>query len=505
MLKVDILRCSPLDIQSDGLIWGLYQDQIEHYIEEGTIFDAKLHKGIQSTLKDKSFTGKLKEIKLLPTYGLLLTKNIILAGFGGTDISPLTTHHLRVIMASAAKQAQKTNIKSISLLYTPIEGVSITDWVQAAVEGIELVVYQPQTYRQHKSENRTFDTLSIILPEELDDPTGQQQAELGAQRGQAYAAGTVLARDLVNMPANYLTPSVLADMAVEVGSRYGMETHVLNESAIHEKGMGALWAVGKGSILPPRMIVLKYMGDAESPDWLALVGKGITFDTGGYSLKPKEGMEKMINDMGGAAAVIGAMETIGRLKPKTNVMAVIPAAENMISGAAFKPGDVLTSYSGKTIEMVNSDAEGRLVLADGLTYAREIGATRIVDVATLTGGVVVAFGTLRSGAVTNNEAFYREVESAATMHDERIWQLPHDQEYRDRLKSSVADLINSTGRHGHALMAGLFIGEFAEETPWVHLDIAGTAFLDKAHDLGPKGGTGVMTRTLATLSGCLNR
>jgi leucyl aminopeptidase len=500
MLKIEILRCSPLDFPSDGIIFGLYQDKIDHYITQGTVFDSSLHKGIQSILQDKSFTGKLKDINLLPTYGLLPTKNIILAGLGSS--SRFTTHHLRVVMAAAMKSALKMNITNLSLLYTAIEGVSLADWVQAAIEGIELSAYRAPSYHQQKKEIRSVEKLTVILPAELDD-VSQQEAQLGVQRGHAYAAGTIKARDLVNMPGNYLTPSVLAELAVEVGTRYGMTSHVLDELALQEKGMGALWAVGKGSILPPRMIVLQYEGDQDSSEWLALVGKGITFDTGGYSLKPKEGMEKMINDMGGAAAVIGAMETIGRLKPKKNIMAVIPAAENMISGGAFKPGDVLTSYSGKTIEMVNSDAEGRLVLADGLTYAKELGATRIVDVATLTGGVVVAFGTLRSGAVTNNEEFYREVETAAAKHDERIWQLPHDQEYRDRLKSSVADLINSTGRHGHALMAGLFIGEFAEQTPWVHLDIAGTAFEDKAHDLGPQGGTGVMSRTLATLSGCL--
>jgi leucyl aminopeptidase len=248
------------------------------------------------------------------------------------------------------------------------------------------------------------------------------------------------------------------------------------------------------------MIVLKYKGQEQWTDVLGLVGKGITFDTGGYSLKPRTSMVDMKTDMAGAAAVLGAMEIIGELRPKRNVVAVIPAADNMISGKAFKPDDVITSLNGKTIEILNTDAEGRLVLADAITYAKMHGADYLVDVATLTGGVVVALGEDKTGSMANNDAFYEKVRLASERTGEYIWRLPITEKDKERVRSSkIADLNNSPGREGHAIMGGAFLAEFAEETPWVHLDIAGTATVKKDHELGPSGATGVMARTLAAL------
>jgi leucyl aminopeptidase len=248
------------------------------------------------------------------------------------------------------------------------------------------------------------------------------------------------------------------------------------------------------------MIVLKYQGKDKWEDVIGLVGKGITFDTGGYSIKTKDGIVGMKTDMGGAAAVLGAMEIIGELKPEQNVVAVIPSTDNMISGAAFKPDDVITSMSGKTIEVLNTDAEGRLVLADAVTYAKHHGANYLVDVATLTGGVIVALGMDTTGAMTNNEGFFEQVLEASYEAGEAIWRLPIFESHKKRVRnSSIADLNNSPGRDGHAIMGGAFIGEFAEETPWVHLDIAGTSTSKSGSDLGQPGATGVMTRTLALL------
>lgn len=303
------------------------------------------------------------------------------------------------------------------------------------------------------------------------------------------------------MPGNMLTATDLASYAEELAAKYDFECEILEKSEMEELGMGGILAVNQGSTEPPKMIVLKYQGKKEWEDVVGLVGKGITFDTGGYSIKTKSGIVGMKSDMGGAAAVLGAMETIGELRPEQNVLCVIPSTDNMISGGAMKPDDVIVSLSGKTIEILNTDAEGRLVLADGITYAKQHGASVLVDVATLTGGVVVALGTETTGAMTNDQSFYQQVADAAQESGEAIWQLPITEKDKKRVKSSqMADLNNSPGREGHAIMAGTFLGEFAESTPWVHLDIAGTATANKATCFGPAGATGVMARTLATLA-----
>jgi leucyl aminopeptidase len=500
-------------IEAEGWVLSLYSDRIKDYIQADFPFKQALNEEIHSMLKDKRCTGKVGQVETLPTYQMMKAKRIFIAGLGNS--AEITLELLRKMAAAVARTAIQTKVNSLAFPYVPVEGVTAQQWGQAIAAGIKLAAYRSKTYQKEQTDQFELKSISIVLPltqsmeVSADGTSGQagvaldfDQVQKGVLIGQAHAAGVALARDLVNMPANFLTPPVLADRAVEVAKRYDLEFEVLDEEEIQKREMGALWAVGKGSIHPPRLVVIKYKGAPNSSDWLALVGKGITYDTGGYSLKPKDGMEKMISDMGGSASVIGAMEIIGRLRPKTNVMMVVPTAENMISGAAFKPGDVLVSYSGKTIEMLNSDAEGRLVLADAITYAKELGATRIVDVATLTGGVITSLGTIMSGALSNDDSFYSQLEQAANVNGEKVWRFPNDPEYRQILKSSVADIKNSTGRAAHAIMAGMFIGEFIGDTPWVHLDIAGTAFVDKEHTLGPKGATGVMARTLATLAGC---
>ncbi len=301
------------------------------------------------------------------------------------------------------------------------------------------------------------------------------------------------------MPSNLLTTTELMNEAKQLAKRHSFDLEVLNREEMAELGMGALLAVNKGSAEPPYMIVLKYKGRNDWNDVIGLVGKGITFDTGGYSLKPKDGIVGMKVDMAGAAAVLGAMDVIGFMRPKQNVVAVIPVTNNMISGEAFKPDDVITSLSGKTIEVLNTDAEGRLVLADAITYAKQHGANYIIDVATLTGGVIIALGLDKTGSLTNDESLFEQVLEASAETDEFIWRLPYTKEDQKRVRSSkVADLNNSPGREGHAIMGGAFIGEFVEDTPWVHLDIAGTATKKSTDALGPKGATGVMVRTLAT-------
>lgn len=483
----------------EGYVLLFHSDKVSDMTGLEGPLSPSLTEEIQAMIQERRFKGEAGEVESLPTYGMLSSKRIFLAGLGRSDECSLESLHKA--SGALARHSVRHKIASLVIPYVSIAGIDASKWAQAWVEGVQLATYKAKTYHQEQKETSVIASVNISLPSEAANDLEAQIKE-GIRLGAVYASGAALARDLVNMPANFLTPVVLANQAVEVAKRHSFEYELLDENDIQNKNMGALWAVGKGSVNPPRLVVLKYAGNSDSSEWLALVGKGVTFDTGGYSLKPKEGMEKMISDMGGSASVIGAMDIIGQLKPKTNVMMVVPAAENMISGAAFKPGDVLYSYSGKTIEMVNSDAEGRLILADGITYAKELGATRIVDVATLTGGVITALGTLMSGSLSNDDAFYSEFEKAAKSCGEKVWRFPHDPEYSKALKSSVADVINSTGRLAHAIMGGLFIGEFVGDTPWIHLDIAGTAFSDKEHVLGPKGATGVMARSLATLAGC---
>ncbi|TDQ40424.1 leucyl aminopeptidase [Aureibacillus halotolerans] len=369
---------------------------------------------------------------------------------------------------------------------------SIVEVADIFAEALELASYKLPSYKASSSVYKGIENVMIIT----DAP--KEDVQKAIQKGKAYGAGTCFARQLVNLPANELTATALAEQALTLADTYSFEATILEKADMERLGMGALLAVNQGSVEPPKMIVLSYKGDPSSDDTVALIGKGITFDTGGYSIKTKDGLVGMKADMGGAGAVLGAMQVIGELQPKKNVLCVIPSTDNMISASAFKPDDVVRAMNGMTIEIKNTDAEGRLALADAVAYSVSKGATEIIDVATLTGGVTVALGDTTTGAMTNNEELYKEVEQAAKTCDEPIWLLPSFDTYKERVRSSdIADLNNSPGRLAHPIMGGLFVGEFTSGKPWVHLDIAGTATTSSAHALGPKGATGVMVRTLA--------
>jgi leucyl aminopeptidase len=322
-----------------------------------------------------------------------------------------------------------------------------------------------------------------------------------AERGRVLAEAQNFARDLVNEPANRLNPTVLAERARAAAAEAGLDFEVLDQDRMRQLGMGALLGVAQGSDEPPALIILRYSpANASSPDHLALVGKGVTFDTGGISIKPADGMEKMKYDMAGGAAVIAAMRAIGLLKPGVRVTGFIPAVENHISGRAQRPGDIVTALNGKTVEVLNTDAEGRLILADALTYAARLGCTHMVDAATLTGAVVVALGHIYIGGFASDQALFDKLRNAAQSEGERVWQMPLDEDYRDYLKSAFADLPNVGGRHGGAITAAYFLKEFTEGKPWVHLDIAGTAWADDAKPFASKGPTGVPVRTFVRLA-----
>lgn len=446
------------------------------------------------------FKAKAEQTEAFPTLGLYPAAYAVYVGMNSQ--TTIDREDVRLLGAAAARavkrlKAEKVRFVLPSALYAGVAGCSTEHAARALAEGL-LLGLNERTKQSGKEPEEPVRTITFAFEEK---PAGNlsRQWEEGVRRGEIFAGGALLARRLTNMPGNELTPERLAEQAEALALEYGLESEVLDEWDAAEQGMGALLAVGQGSANPPRMIVLHYKGAADKNEVWGLVGKGITFDTGGISLKTAAGMEEMISDMGGAAAVLGAMKIIGELKPKINVVAVIPTAENMPSDRSMKPGDVIKAMDGTTIEIVNTDAEGRLVLADGMTTAIRRGATRLVDVATLTGACMVALGDVATGAITNDEVLMQAVQEAGRRAGERIWPLPSFSEYKRLLDSDAADLKNSGGRYGGAITGGLFVGAFAQEKPWVHLDIAGTAFLKKSRGWEPKGATGVMARTLAEL------
>ncbi|WP_217562391.1 leucyl aminopeptidase [Paenibacillus sp. GbtcB18] len=377
----------------------------------------------------------------------------------------------------------------------PAGAASAAKAVFTVAEGLLLGAYRIATYAREAKPRQELAAAQLFVQRDALNGEALQAAVAAAE---AYAVATNYARDLTNLPGNLLLPSDLAKEAEKLAGQFGIACEVLDEQAIVERGMGALAAVGLGSANPPRMITLSYDGDPSSGEVLGLVGKGVTFDTGGISIKPAGGMEEMISDMGGAAVLLGLLIVVGRLKPRINLRIVIPAAENMPSGTAMRPGDVITTLSGRTVEVLNTDAEGRLILADGVTYAIQKGATRLIDIATLTGAVLVSFADVATSAQTNDDAFLASVLQASIQAGEKVWQLPNFPEYREMLRSTVADIKNAAAhKWAGAIMGGSFIEAFIEDKPWIHLDTGGTAWLWGDRGIDPKGGTGAMVRTLA--------
>ncbi|MBD8033292.1 leucyl aminopeptidase [Solibacillus merdavium] len=422
-------------------------------------------------------------------------KRIYFVGLG--ERKHMTANELREAFATVGKELKAAKVSDIAIWVESFttDQFEETEVAYLAGEGLNLGYYTTLSYKTTSNEPNTYlDQVQFVTEANIEDVV--ENFEIG----KVYADAVNEARTLINLPPNLLTATDLADYATELANIYDLEVEILNKTQLEELGMGGILSVNKGSVEEPRLITIKYQGKPEWEDVIGFVGKGVTYDTGGYSLKPRDGMVGMKGDMGGAAAVLGAMRIIGETRPKQNVVAVIGSTDNMVSGEAFKPDDVITMYNGKTVEVLNTDAEGRLVLADAMTYAKQQGANYLIDVATLTGGVIVALGKDKTGALTNDEEFFEEFMEAAIETGEFVWRLPLTESDKKRIrKSEVADLNNSPGRDGHMIFGGGFVGEFAEGTPWIHLDIAGTSDAGAPHALGPKGGTGVMVRTLATL------
>jgi leucyl aminopeptidase len=371
------------------------------------------------------------------------------------------------------------------------------------VEGALMSLFDPDKYRTSEKEERLIERLVVIAQ-------GADEAALkrGAERGRIIGESVNFTRDLANEPGAYMTPTIMAERARAIASEFGLEVDVLDRERMEQEGMGSLLSVARGSEEPPTLMILKYTpegyngnggADGHKEELLAFVGKGVTFDSGGISIKPGENMELMKYDMTGGATVLGVMRAVAQLKPPMPLLGVVPATENLPSGKATKPGDVVRAMSGKTIEVINTDAEGRLILADAMSYAKKLGATRIIDLATLTGAVSIALGDVNTGILGTDQELIDEVIAAGREVGEKFWQLPLDKEYTKQIKSDIADIKNVGGRKAGTITAAAFLKEFADGISWAHLDIAGTAWGDDAKPYRSKGPTGVGVRTLLNL------
>lgn len=483
--------------EAEGLLVPVTASELEALANGQGLVQPAIDKQLQQMLDSGVLKAKSGNTAVIASLGLLPQQVVIIT------VIEESGAELREAFAQAASKVKSNRLSTLAIdissaaVAQALQQTGTQFGVKCMLEGLKLALYHRQVLKKQEPISFTVNQISFVLnDEQLKQKSVIEAAVLEAE----YMTESVkLARDLTNMPGNELTPERLAFHAEEVAQKLELDIEVLDEWSCAEEEMGGLLGVGQGSVNPPRMIVIHYEGNPESEEKWGLVGKGITFDTGGISLKPAAGMDEMISDMGGAAAVLGAIHAIASMKVKANVLAVIPTAENMPSDRALKPGDVIRTMSGHTVEVVNTDAEGRLVLADGITTAIKRGATKLIDVATLTGAVLVALGTEATGAVTNNAALLEEVIAASEKSGERVWQLPAYAEYKKLIASDVADLKNSGGRHAGSITAGLFIGHFVEDKPWVHLDIAGTAYINKSRRWEPKGATGVMVRTLYEL------
>ena len=487
---LSVTAAPPSTLDVDLIILPVFDgDSISGLLENA---DEATAGAIGRALASREVQGRLYEFFITPVVTGWNAGRIGIVG-GGTR-ADCGTERLRRLATAAALQARQRRISTVAWLNTTELDVAAA--TQSAAEGLMLAAFSGDAYKS--SERSGPPPEQFVLAVSASD---EAAATAAAQRGRILGECCNQSRELCNEPANLLTPSVFAERAVAIAGTAGISVEVLDERAIAALRMGLLLGVARGSAEPPRLIVLRHdpPGAPDTPV-LGLVGKGITFDTGGISIKPAEGMERMKDDMSGGAAVICAMRAIALLRAPMKVVGIVPTTENMPGGRAVKPGDVLTSASGKTVEVINTDAEGRLVLGDALWYARQLGATHLVDVATLTGACVVALGKAASGLFGQPRPWVDRVERTALAAGDRCWPMPLYDEYADQLRSEIADLVNSGGRPAGACTAATFLKEFTGGLPWVHLDIAGTAWADEAKPWQPKGATGVAVRTLAELA-----
>ena len=496
-LEIKVESGDIINIDTPALVVNLFRGVKKPGGATGAV-DKALGGVITQLIEDGEIKGSAGETTLIHTLGKIKPARVLVAGLGPQD-----KFDVQVVRRVSAEVVRFLRRRGISRAVTIAHGAGIggldpQQSGQAIAEGTHLGLYKFGTYLTKNGEATTeFETLTVV---EL-DKTRAKDIEAGVKLGCTVAKASIVARDMVNEPANHMTPSRMAEAAEKVAKEQGLKIQVLENAEIKKMGMGAFMGVAQGTDEPAKLIILRYDGDPGNPENnLGLIGKGITFDTGGISLKPPGGMEAMKGDMAGGASVIAAMQIIGQTKPKINVLAVIAATENMPGPSAQRPGDVVRAMNGKTIEVINTDAEGRLVLADALCYAREQGITRLVDVATLTGAMVTTLGKACTGVMGNDDKLVQQTIDAGKKTGEKFWELPMFDEYKDLIKSDIADMKNSGGRQAGSISAAMLLAEFVDGAAWVHLDIAGTSTSDKASGYLAKGATGVPVRTLAQLA-----
>lgn len=460
--------------------------------QDAVELDKALGGALHELVKSKEFEGKANEVVLFHTHGKVRAKRLILVGLGKKQ--GLSLDQIRQALGHAAKRVRHAKAGSFTVVLPTVvpSGASLVDVAQAMVEGAILGSYQFTVYRSEIM-NRDVAAMSVLAPQK------DQVRELneGVRRGVATAEATVFVRDLCNHPSNVMTPTRVATEAKIIAKETGVSLKVLEQKDMAQLGMGALLGVAKGSHEPPKFIILQYRGAKKKEDRpVVLVGKTITFDTGGISLKPAENMEQMKADMTGGAEVMAAMRAAARLKLPVNLISILPVAENMPGGRAMRPGDVVKTLSGKTVEVQNTDAEGRLILADGLAYATRFKPAALIDIATLTGACVVALGQFAIGMFGTDAALKESVRKAGSRAGERVWEMPLWDDYFEQLRSDVADMRNIGGRGGGMITAALFLSKFVGDCPWVHLDIASTDWSERERAYTPKGPTGIGTRLL---------
>lgn len=465
-----------------------------HLSKDGKLIDLRLNHFLSQLMDSGEITGRAEECMVIHTWGKIAAQKVIVVGLGNEK--KWNPQRFRQCVAIGARKAQQSGVKELAISVPEFleKRFGSTDLVQAVVEGVELGCYELPSYKQKNNEKRLE---KVVFSEHTLSKTS---IDVGIERGKVFAKASKKARTWCHEPANFLTPSVLAKHAEEIAKRCDLEIDIVDQGRLMEIGAHGLIAVAKGSVEPAKLIVLRYQGAPDESDLLGIVGKGVTFDSGGLQIKSHQGMDWMKSDMGGAAAVLAAMDAIGTLKPHCNVIAVIVACENMPGPQSYRPGDVISTMSGKTVEVIHTDAEGRIILADGLTYAKQLGATKLVDVATLTGSALVCLGHEMAVLMGNDETFVKEVLTASKSAGEPAWQLPLEEEFEHYLHSDIADVKNEGGRAAGAIQGGVFLQHFVEETPWVHLDIAGVAFSQKDSGIYRKGSTGAGTRTLIHLA-----
>ncbi len=499
-MDIQVTDQSVKDIACDALVVGAVstkdQGQGKGVVlsEAGKTVDGLLDGLLSQISADGAFKGGAGEILAIYPMGKLAAKRVVLVGLGSQQ--KLDIQAFRHASAVARRHLQNTGAHDIALaLHMDKAGIDVAQEVQAEVEGALLGLYTFRKY-QHSddsSSERGVSRISLVTSGASRDALNEV-----IRRGSALAEAANFARDLVNEPPIVLTPTELANRASAMAKQFGLECEILDRPQMEQLGMGGLLGVAKGSAEPPKFIILRYRGAPDKAGkGLALIGKGITFDSGGISIKPAQNMDTMKGDMAGAAAVIGAIQAIAALKPAMNVTVLVPATENMPGGSAYHPGDILRIMNGKTIEIVNTDAEGRLALADALSYAVKEGLSPIIDVATLTGGIVVALGSKMTGLFCNDEQLCQDIIAAGRAAGEKFWPMPLDEDYAEQIKSEIADIKQTGGREASSVTAAKILENFVDDAKWAHLDIAGTFYVDSKKPHQEKGATGVAVRTLA--------